>query len=267
MRTVAGWTGVVFAVLIPSGIRADPADITSPRNAVVNAAGAREIRIEAGAGFLHVNGRTGINDVRVIGVARASNRRILDQIRLIAERRGDVVFIKAEFPDDNSLWDLFRGNFTQALDLTIDVPISIALNVADGSGELKIKGTGPVTLTDGSGDLEVSGITGNVRITDGSGNIVVSGVQGDVYVDDGSGDIDANNVTGNFTIGDDGSGSVDVSGVGGSMRVNDKGSGSLTVNRVGGDFIVDHKGSGSIDYSTVKGSVSIPERKRRDRRG
>ena len=267
MRTVAGWTGIVLAVLIPSGTRAEPADVTSPRNATINAAGAREIKIEAGAGFLHINGRTGINDVRVTGVARASNRRILDEIRLIAERRGDVVFIKAEFPDDLSIWDLFRGDFTQMLDLTIDVPISIPLDVADGSGELKIKGSGPVTLTDGSGDLEVSGITGNVRITDGSGNIVVSGVEGDVYVDDGSGNIDANNVTGNFTIGEDGSGSVDVSGVGGTMRVNEKGSGSLTVNRVGGDFIVGSKGSGSIDYSTVKGSVSIPERKRRDRRG
>ncbi len=267
MRTVAGRVGIVLAVLIPSGSRADPADVTSPRNAVVNATGARQIKIEAGAGFLHVNGRTGINDVRVTGVARASNRRILDEIRLIAERRGDVVFIKAEFPDDHSIWDLFRGDFTQMLDLTIDVPVSIPLDVTDGSGELTIKGTGPLTLTDGSGDLEVSGITGNVRITDGSGNITVSGIEGDVYVDDGSGNIDANNVTGNFTIGDDGSGSVDVSGVGGTMRVNEKGSGSLTVNRVGGDFIVGSKGSGSIDYSTVKGTVDIPDRKRRGRRG
>ena len=267
IRTFAGWTGIVLAVLIPGGARAESTDVTSPRNAVVNASGAREIRIEAGGGFLHINGRTGINDVRVTGVARASNRRILDQIRLIAERRGDVVFIKAEFPDDHSIWDLFRGDFTQMLDLTIDVPVSIPLDVADGSGELKIRGTGPVTLTDGSGDLEVSGITGNVRITDGSGNIVVSGVDGDVHIDDGSGSIDANNVTGNFTIGEDGSGSVDVSGVGGTMRVNEKGSGSLTVNRIGGDFIVGSKGSGSIDYNTVKGTVSIPERKRRDRRG
>jgi hypothetical protein len=136
MRTVAGWTGIVLAVLIPSGSRAEPADVTSPRNAVINAAGAREIKIDAGAGFLHINGRNGINDVRVTGVARASNRRILDEIRLIAERRGDVVFIKAEFPDDRSIWDLFHGDFTQMLDLTIDVPISVPLNVADGSGEL-----------------------------------------------------------------------------------------------------------------------------------
>jgi hypothetical protein len=51
------------------------------------------------------------------------------------------------------------------------------------------------------------------------------------------------------------------------MRVEDDGSGTINVNRVGGDFVVDNKGSGSIDYETVKGSVNIPERHRRSRRG
>ena len=270
LKDMALWTGVVLAVLIPGPVRGQSrGDVTSPRNAVVNAVGARTIRVEAGAGFLHINGRTGINEVRVSGVASASNRRLLDDIKLIAERRGDVVFIKMDVPEhDRSFFDFMRGDWQQSLDLTIDVPVTIPLDVADGSGELKIKGTGPVTLSDGSGDLEVSGITGNVRITDGSGNIVISGVDGDVYVDDGSGNIDASNVTGNFTVGSDGSGNIDVSGVSGTLRVEDDGSGTIHVNRVGGDFIVNEKGSGSIDYDTVKGSVNIPERKqRRSRRG
>ena len=224
------------------------------------------IRIVAGAGFLHVNGRPGITQVQVTGVAHASSRRILDEIRLLAERQGDVVMIKMVVPEGaGSFWDHFHMNFYQALDLTIDVPVGIPLDVSDGSGETTIKGTGPVTIVDGSGDLEVSGVTGKVNVTDGSGNISIHGIDGDVYVDDGSGSIDANNVTGNFTIGDDGSGSVDIAGVGGTMRINEKGSGTVNVNRVGGDFIVDSKGSGSIDYNTVKGSVNIPERKRRSR--
>jgi hypothetical protein len=270
IKNAASWTGVILAVLIPGGARAqNNGDYTAPRNAVVSAAGARVIRVEAGAGFLNINGRTGINEVRVHGVASASSRRLLDEIRLVAERRGDMVFIKMEVPDQNrSFWDFIHGDYRQALDLTIDVPVTVPLDVADGSGELKIKGTGPVTLNDGSGDLEISGITGNVRVTDGSGNIVISGVDGDVYVDDGSGNIDANNVTGNFTVGSDGSGNIDVAGVSGTMRVEDDGSGEIHVNRVGGDFIVSEKGSGTIEYETVKGRVNIPERKqRRSRRG
>lgn len=269
IKNVAAWTGVVLAVLIPGPVRAqNSGDVTAPRNAVVSAAGARVIRVETGAGFLNINGRTGINEVRVHGVASASSRRLLNEIRLIAERRGDIVLIKMDVPDQNrSFWDMLHGDWRQMLDLTIDVPVTVPLDVADGSGEVKIKGTGPVTLSDGSGDLELSGITGNVRITDGSGNIVVAGVDGDVNIDDGSGNIDANNVTGNFTVGSDGSGNIDVSGVSGTMRVEDDGSGTIHVNRVGGDFIVSEKGSGTIDYETVKGSVNIPERKRRSRRG
>ena len=260
---------MIFAVLIPRhGSAQSNGDYTAPRNAVVSTAGARVIKVEAGAGFLNINGRTGISEVRVHGVATASSRRLLDEIKLVAERRGDMVFIKMEVPDQNrGFWDFVHGDYQQALDLTIDVPISVPLDVSDGSGALKIKGTGPVRLTDGSGDLEVSGITGNVHITDGSGNIVISGIDGDVDVDDGSGNIDANNVTGNFTVGADGSGNIDVSGVSGTMRVDDDGSGEIHVNRVGGDFIVSEKGSGTIDYETVKGSVNIPERKRRSRRG
>ena len=268
LRQVARGTGVVLAVLIPGGARAQDAAYTSPRNAVVSASGARVVEVQAGAGFLHINGRPGSSEVRVSGMAGASSRRLLDEIKLIAERRGDVVFIKVDVPDRNgSFWDLIHGDYRQGLDLTIDVPVTIPLRVSDGSGELKIKGTGAVTLSDGSGDLELSGITGNVRVTDGSGNVVVSGVDGDVYVDDGSGNIDANNVTGNFTIGSDGSGNIDVSGVSGTMRVEDDGSGTIHVNRVGGDFIVNEKGSGTIDYETVKGSVNIPERRRHYRRG
>jgi hypothetical protein len=266
LRRIATWTAVVLAVFIPGRVRAQYDAYTAPRNAVVNTAGARLIKVSAGAGFLHINGRSGTTQVQVTGVARASSRQILDQIRLVAERQGDVVMIKMVVPEEtSSFWNLFRGNFYQALDLTIEVPAGLPLDVSDGSGETTIKGTGPVTIVDGSGDLELSGIGGKVNITDGSGNIIIRGVDGDVYVDDGSGNIDANNVTGNFTIGDDGSGTVDIMGVGGTMRINQKGSGPVNVSRVGGDFVVDSKGSGSISYDTVKGAVTIPERKRRSR--
>lgn len=66
----AVWTLVIIASLIPVKGRAQ-GGYESPRNAVVNAVGARVISIDAGAGFLHVNGRPGLTQVRVTGVARA----------------------------------------------------------------------------------------------------------------------------------------------------------------------------------------------------
>jgi hypothetical protein len=259
---------VVTAVLIPAHARGQEARYSAPRNATVSTAGARLIRISSAAGFLHVDGRSGIGQVRVNGTARASSRRVLDDIKLIAERQGDVVVIKADMPDeDRGLWDLMRHDYVRMLDMDIDVPANIPIEVHDGSGELRIRGTAAANVADGSGNLDMVGIGGNVEVTDGSGEIRIDGVEGDVDVRDGSGNITVSNVTGRFTVDADGSGNIDANGVGGTMRIASDGSGNIVARRVGGDLVVGSKGSGDIQYSTVKGSVDIPERHRRYRRG
>lgn len=254
---------VVTAAFIPRRARALE-DYSAPRNAEVDARGARTIRIEAAAGLLRVEGKKGISQVTVRGTARSSRRNWLDDIKLVAERRGDEVFIKAQMPDENShIWNAMRGDWELALDLVIEVPETIALDVDDGSGDAEFNNAGALTFDDGSGEMTIRNAHGDVRIVDGSGNITIEGVEGRVNVDDGSGNIRARNVTGDFTVGEDGSGDIDVSGVGGTMRVENDGSGSIEVDRVAGDFVVEHDGSGEIHYETVKGSIRIPERKRR----
>jgi hypothetical protein len=236
-------------------------DYTSPRNADVNVAGAKSIRIDAAAGILKVQGRQGLDQVHVRGTARADRKNRLDGIRLIAERRGDEIYIKADMPDDRDGW---RGDWdNMALDLVIEVPTSLPLDVDDGSGEAEFNNTGALELEDGSGEIWVRAAHGDVRITDGSGNITIEGVDGSVRVSDGSGNVRGRDITGNFTVEEDGSGDIDVSSVGGTMRVENDGSGNIDVDRVSGDFVVDHDGGGNIRYDTVKGSVRIPDRKRR----
>ena len=253
---------VVAASFIPRKASAYE-DYTSPRNAEVSASGAKSVRIEAAAGILRVEGRSGISQVRVRGTARADRRSRLDDIKLIAERRGDQVYIKADMPEwrDRGWYD--RDNDNVALDLIIEVPASLHLDVGDGSGEAEFNNTGSLELGDGSGEILIRNAKGDVRVSDGSGSITIEGVEGSVRVNDGSGSIRARNVTGNFVVSSDGSGDIDVSSVGGTMRVENDGSGNIDVDRVTGDFVVDHDGSGTIRYDTVKGSVRIPERKRR----
>jgi hypothetical protein len=253
---------IVAASFIPRRVHAYQ-DYTSPRDADVNAAGARSIRIEAEAGSLKVEGRSDITRVRVRGTARSNRRNLLDDIKLIAERRGDEVFIKAQMPDNDRHWNRGRDYDELALDLIIEVPNSIALDVEDGSGEAEFLNAGALEFSDGSGEIRIRGARGNVRINDGSGNITIEGVQGSVRVSDGSGEIRARDVTGDFTVDDDGSGNINVSSVGGTMRVESDASGNIDVDRISGDFVVDHDGSGSIRYDTVKGSVRIPDRRRR----
>ena len=255
---------IVAAAFIPTKAKAQD-KYKDDRNADIDARGATSARIDAAAGSLRIEGRPGISSVKVRGIARSSRRDDLDDIKLIAERRGSEVFIKVDIPDENREgWRLFNGNLqAMALDLVIEVPVTLALNVDDGSGEVEIINTGSVELEDGSGNVEIRGTHGNVRVSDGSGNVIIDGIEGNVRVSDGSGEIRGRNITGDFTVDEDGSGNIDVSDVGGTMRVDDDGSGNIDVDRVAGDFVVNSDGSGSIRYDTVKGRIDIPRTKRR----
>lgn len=263
MRSILKFAAVAAAI-VPAAANAQWRDdgFTSPRNAIVNAVGAKRIEIEASAGFLRVRGVAG-SEVKVSGLARASSQRLLSEIRLIAERRGEVVFIKADIEEHNNSWG---DNSYRGLDLTIDVPSSIELEIEDGSGEIEISGTAGIRLTDGSGAIELSNIGGAVEIEDGSGEIQLRNIRGNVEVNDGSGEIVARGVTGNFIVDDDGSGSIEGYDVSGSFTVRNDGSGGIKADGVGGDLNVRSKGSGSVNYYNVKGSVKIPDDDHRSRR-
>lgn len=245
--------------LIGSAAHAQSA-YTAPRNAVVNANGARIVEVEAAAGSLRVEGKPGLTQVEVTGTARASSQGRLNDIRLIAERNGDRVFIKADIPDQ----DGWNDNGEAALDLVVQVPQGMNADISDGSGDAKIYNVGDLEMGDGSGELLIDGAQ-SVRVTDGSGSLTIENVRGDVTVSDGSGDIDVRNVTGSFTVESDGSGGINATDVRGSVIVRNDGSGGIDVNKVGKDFRVENKGSGDIEYADVTGTVDIPD-SRRNRR-
>ena len=257
--------GAAFAAapfLLGPAAYAQVGPYTAARNAVVDASGAKTIEVDAAAGILRVEGKPGLRQVQVTGTARASSQGLLNDIKLIAERRGDRVFIKADMPEQRGWRD---ENWAVALDLVIQVPQGINADITDGSGDTKIFSVGALEASDGSGDFSVDGAAGSVRVKDGSGSLTIENVGGDVTVDDGSGDINVRNVAGSFIVETDGSGGIHASDVRGSVVVQHDGSGEIEVNKVGKDFRVESKGSGSIDYANVTGSVDIPER-HRDRR-
>jgi hypothetical protein len=226
-------------------------DQRAPRQATVDAAGARQVRVIARAGELKIHGRDGASAVAVHGTACASSEDRLADIKLVAERRGDVVYIEAAIPED----DWWGG--ARALDLDIEVPASMALDVEDGSGSAEIRTVGSLKIEDGSGDLIVDTVQGGVAVDDGSGSLDIRNVHGEVRVKDGSGEIVVRDAA-SVLIDEDGSGSVEVTSVRGNVVVRDDGSGSISVRDVAGDFTVEDDGSGGIDHRDVRGRVRIP---------
>ena len=237
--------------------RGDDCIHRAEREAALDAGGVRAVRIEAGAGELRVEGKSGFTRVEARGTACAQSQTQLDQVRLTAKREGDTIVVKAEIPESAS------EGWTESsprLDLVVYVPPTVALRVNDGSGSATIAHVGPLEVRDGSGELTVSDVGGAVTIHDGSGEVTLTGVAGDVHLSDGSGTLIVRDVKGSVIVEEDGSGEIDIANVSGNVTVERDGSGSIEVADVRGDFVVNRDGSGGIDHRGVSGSVRIPER-------
>jgi hypothetical protein len=235
---------------------ADECRHEAPREARIEAEGVERVRIEARAGWLTVLGRPDSRVVSVDGLACASSESRLDGIELRAERTGSTVHIEAIISDQG--WGLTGGS--ALLNLSIEVPSSVALDIVDSSGELEVSGVAAAQLEDSSGDIRASRITGDLRIEDSSGSIDVSDVAGEVWVNDSSGSIVIRDV-GSVMIDRDSSGGIDIQGIEGDVVVRRDTSGGIEVREVGGNLTVGRDGSGGIRHAGVAGRVSLPDKK------
>lgn len=256
MRRLLSTIVIAGLVTSPAAAQRDD-DYTAARDAQLDARGARSLRVEAKAGLLRIEGRSGLTEVRVRGTARASQESWLQDIQLRTDRRGDELQVIVDIPS----WSWSGvGHAYKGLDLVIEVPPALALDIADGSGSIELRGVGAVRVHDGSGEIEAVDVAGNVEIDDGSGEISLRGIQGDVRIEDGSGEVEIDDVRGNVDIIDDGSGSLTVSRVTGWVQVNDAGSGSVRVADVGGDLTVRDTRRSRVRYENVRGTVRIQDR-------
>jgi hypothetical protein len=248
---------------------ADTCDETAPRSAEIDVEGATRVVIDAGAGSLDVRGVDGATSVRARGEACASSESVLEDIRLVADRRGDTVRIETVFPRN------WNGN--ARLDLEVELPTDLEVVIDDGSGSITVEGVaslhlddgsgdvkisnvaGDVGIDDGSGDLELLGIGGDVTVEDGSGNIDIAGVGGEIRIDDGSGNIEVRDGDRDVIITEDGSGNIRIAGIGGSGIVREDGSGDIDVSDVRGDLRVDDDGSGGVSHDRIDGRVTIDD--------
>lgn len=233
MKWMPAVVAVVFGVAGSSGcvvsVGGWSCDETASRAAEVSVGDATRIRVRARAGSLRIDGRSGLTDVRATGTACAATTEDLARVELTAERVGTDIVVEVHTDDTNG-----------RLDLELEIPDTVQLEVEDTSGSLRIYDVAALDLRDGSGSIDIEGVAGDVRVNDGSGSIDIAAVRGSVIVED------------------DGSGGIDITDVGRDVIVEEDGSGGIEVDDVQGDFIVKRDGSGDVRHSGVAGRVDTP---------
>ena len=225
--------------------------------------GISEMKMDCGAGFIKVKGVEGLNEIKVRADVIAGNKKgeelrefIEENVDLSLKRHGDRAVLKSRIEPPNFSFSFFswkkNGN---RIDLTVEVPKEMNIEIKDGSGAIELKNiNGDVDIDDGSGAMYVSDVKGELEIHDGSGSMEINNVVGKTEIHDGSGGLDIQNVKGEINI-KDGSGSIGIKDIIGSITITD-GSGNINVEMVKGDVGIGD-GSGSLWTTDIDGNVEI----------
>jgi hypothetical protein len=224
----------------------------------LNLSGSEELSIAAKAGDLKITGHADRSEAHILGKVCASNAEWLDETRVVTEG-GSKANIAVETPAMEDGWTFLSSRYLY-VDLEIEVPTTVALDIQDSSGDVTVRGTGPVKLRDSSGDIALEDVNGGVELKDSSGDIDLRHVVGDVTVrQDSSGDIYGKDIRGSVLIEQDSSGDVRFEDVQGDYVVERDSSGDIVAKTVSGAFRVQNDGSGDVSYTDVSGEVEVPE--------
>lgn len=225
--------------------------------AALDLAGSERLAVAAAAGDLRITGHSDGDVAIVRGKVCASEEEWLDEAEIVTTG-GASARIEVALPDASG-WSLVGSRYVY-MDLEIQVPEGLALDVRDSSGDAEIRGTGPLTVQDSSGDLEIREVDGAVELDDSSGDIDLVEIAGDVTVrSDSSGDIDGRDIGGSVRVERDSSGEIRFEDVKGDFVVERDSSGDIVADTIGGDFRVLRDGSGAVRSREVTGEVEVPD--------
>jgi len=215
------------------------------------------LAITAAAGDLEIVGVSGSDQAVISGRVCASKEAWMEESE-VSTSSGRHAEINVDLPDINGGWSL-TGNSYVSLDLHVEVPEELALEVKDSSGDMLLKNIAAVQLQDSSGEIKIEDARGPISIRDSSGDIDIDEAAGDLTIEaDSSGDIYANDISGSVLVIRDSSGDIRISHVSDSVVVERDSSGDIRVNDIGGDFRVLKDGSGGIHSSDVRGEIQLP---------
>ncbi|WDE13404.1 hypothetical protein [Thalassomonas haliotis] len=253
MNKITAFAACAGALLLGQGILSQPVmshmgghdkTLQKTRTLTLDVANMSELVIEAGAGSMEVKSAD-IDHIEV--TAKVYQEQAHDNYCLSLSRESHRALLESASCRDDRY-----DNHDTNIELTVRVPQTLALDIRDGSGFIKVDGVAGAKIVDGSGYIDIRNISGQVDIRDGSGLITANNIDKNLDITDGSGGIEVRSVAGDLAI-SDGSGSIDVSLVAGEVVIRD-GSGSIRVDRAK-RFELLSDGSGSVDVSNISGEV------------
>lgn len=250
---------VLLACLAATGAQAWECEFERQIDQSLDLSSAEQLSVIAGAGDLDITGRDGLDEATIKGTVCASEEEWLEQTSIDSNGGADAL-IAVVMPDVD--WDSsWTGNRYLYIDLVIEVPADLPLDIKDSSGDVELSHLGAVSIQDSSGDIEIEDVAGNVAVGDSSGDVDLRNIGGDVTINhDSSGDLEGRDIDGSVLIVKDSSGDIEFHDVGQDFIVERDSSGDIDAHGVGGDFRVVRDGSGDIDSSDVAGEVSVPDK-------
>src|SRR6478736_3647484 len=251
--------GLILAAVSTTALADHDCKFKAERNLDIDPAGLKALTLVLGSSDAQVEGVAGIKRIEVRGKACASEEEWLKDLTVDQERGGDRVRVTTSKNRDGTHINLFGSSYAY-IDLTVRIPVDLALEVDAGSGDADVGNVASLRFTSGSGDAIIYDIGGLDVERVGSGDIRASNARGDIKVGHvGSGDVTFADVRGSVRIESVGSGDVGVRRTAGDVEIGSIGSGDVTVDGVGGNFIVHSAGSGDLHHHQVTGKVEVPK--------
>ena len=257
------WALVLGCLLIyqfSTEVSADWCKFEKDINLTLDLSSSEVLAVAAAAGDLDIIGVSGSDKAVIRGKVCVSKEAWLDEsgVNITPGRHAQI---DVNLPDTDGGWSLFGKNNYAWIDLHIEVPQELPLEVKDSSGDMFLKNIAAVQLQDSSGDIEIENARGPVSIRDSSGDIDIEEAEGDLTIEaDSSGDIYASDINGTVLIIRDSSGDIRVSHVSDDVIVERDSSGDISASDVGGDFRVLKDGSGDIRSHDISGEVDLPQK-------
>jgi len=190
--------------------------------------------------------------IRVMGKknAKAWNegeaQKFADRVGVEIVKNGDGYEIRRSEPG--------TGDSRISLDLDVAVPKKAALTIRNEKGDITVADMGrPVSLTNGTGNIEVRGTAGDVDIDTRKSDIKVSDTNGNIKISGHGGDINVSGATGGLTIDGEFYGAIRADKVAKGVRFISRRI-DLTLSQLAGHM---EAGPGSLEIFDAPGNLSV----------